>query len=80
MDDSLPGFYVHGILQVKILEWAVAISYSRDLPDPGIEPPSLISPAPTSGFFITSTTWEAVYALLLLKETRISYSPLVFHL
>ena len=78
MDGSPLGFYVHGILQVKILGWAVAISYSGDLPDPGIEPPSLISPAPASGFFTTSTTWEAIYALLLLKETRISYSPSCF--
>ena len=78
MDGSPLGFYVHGILQAKILGWAVAISYSGDLPDPGIEPPSLISPAPASGFFTTSTTWEAIYALLLLKETRISYSPSCF--
>ena len=32
---SLPGSSVHGIIQVRILEW-VAISFSRDLPDPGI--------------------------------------------
>ena len=30
-----------------------------DLPDPGIEPESLVSPALADGFFITSTTWEA---------------------
>ena len=29
-----------------------------DLPDPGIQPTSLISPALTGGFFITSTNWE----------------------
>ena len=28
-----------GVLQARILEW-VAISFSRDLPDPGIEPRS----------------------------------------
>ena len=39
MDCSLPGSSVHGILQARILEW-VAISFSRDLPDPGIEPGS----------------------------------------
>ena len=32
---------VPGILQARILEW-VAISFSRDLPDPGIKP---VSPA-----------------------------------
>ena len=30
-----------------------------DLPDPGIEPPSLASPALASGFFTTSVTSEA---------------------
>ena len=50
MDCSLPGSSVHGILQARILEW-VAISFSRDLPDPGIEP---ASPALAGGFFTTS--------------------------
>ena len=36
-DGSLPGSSVHEIFQAKILEW-VAISFSGDLPDPGIEP------------------------------------------
>ena len=31
----------------------------RHLPDPGIEPTSLMSPALAGGFFTTSTTWEA---------------------
>ena len=39
MDDSPPGSSVHGILQARILEW-VAISFSRDLPDPGVKPRS----------------------------------------
>ena len=30
-----------------------------DLPDPGIEPASLASPALASGFFTTGATWEA---------------------
>ena len=37
MDCSLPGSSLHGILQARVLEW-VAISFSRGLPDPGIEP------------------------------------------
>ena len=37
MDCSLPGSYVHGIFQARILEW-VTVSSSRDLPDLGIEP------------------------------------------
>ena len=36
MDYSLPGSSVHGILQARILE-CVAISFSRDLPNPGME-------------------------------------------
>ena len=31
----------------------------EDLPDPGIEPMSLKSPALASGFFTTSATWKA---------------------
>ena len=30
-----------------------------DLPDPGTEPKSLMSPTLAGGFFTTSTTWEA---------------------
>ena len=31
-----------------------------DLPNPGIEPMSLISPASAGGFFTTSATWEGL--------------------
>ena len=37
MDYSLPGSSLHGIFQARILEW-VAISFSRDVPNPGIKP------------------------------------------
>ena len=30
-----------------------------DLPDPGMEPKSPVSPALAGGFFTTSATWEA---------------------
>ena len=36
VDCSPPGSSVHGILQARVLEW-VAILFSRDLSDPGIE-------------------------------------------
>ena len=36
VDCSLPGSYVHGILQARILEW-VAMSSSRGMSDPGTE-------------------------------------------
>ena len=39
MDYSLSGSSVHGIFQARVLDW-VAISFSMDLPDPGIEPRS----------------------------------------
>ena len=39
MDKSLPGSSVHRILQARVPEW-VATAFSRDLPDPGIEPTS----------------------------------------
>jgi len=46
VDCSPPGFSVHGIFQARILQW-VAISFSRDFPDPGMEP---VSPALAGGF------------------------------
>ena len=49
MDCSLPGSSVLGIFQARMLEW-VAISFFRDLPNPGIEPES---PTLAGGFFTT---------------------------
>ena len=49
-DFSPPRSSVHGIVQARILEW-LALSYSRDLPDPGIKP---TSPVLTGGFFIAA--------------------------
>ena len=48
MDCSPPGSSVHGILQAKTLE-QVAISSSRNVRNPGMEPGS---PAPAGGLFI----------------------------
>ena len=58
MDCSPPGSPVRGILQARILEW-VAVPSPGDLPDPGIKPVSLMSPALAGSFFTTSATWEA---------------------
>ena len=52
MDCSPPGSSVHGISQERILVW-IAISSSRDLPDPGSKPTSLVSPELAGGFFTT---------------------------
>ena len=38
------------------------------LPDPGIEPMSLMSPALAGEFFTTSATWEALKRLLSYNE------------
>ena len=59
MDCSPPDSSVHGIFQVRILEW-VATSSLGNLPNPGIEPMSLMSPVLAGGFFTSSTTWEAI--------------------
>ena len=37
-----------------------------DLPDPGIEPASLMSPALAGGFFTTSATWEILYLHMVM--------------
>ena len=39
MGSSPPGSSVRGILQARILEW-IAILFSKDIPNPGIEPGS----------------------------------------
>ena len=49
-----------GILQARILEWVAMPSPSGDLPDPGIEPASLMSPALAGGFFTTRVSWETL--------------------
>ena len=41
-----------GVTQTRILEWVTA-AYSRDLPDPGIEPKCPKSPAVAGRFFAT---------------------------
>ena len=46
------------ILQARILEWIVT-PFSGDLPNPGTELVSFLSPALAGGFFTISTTWES---------------------
>ena len=50
MDRSPPGSSVHGILQPRILESGWPFPPPGDLPDPGMEPVSLMSPAWAGGF------------------------------
>ena len=42
-----------------------------NIPDPGIEPTSLASPALAGGFFSVSATWEARLSSLLLLSTSV---------
>ena len=67
MDSSPPGSSVHGILQAKVLEWIAILKSPGDLPDPGFEPESLVSPALAGGFFTTVLLyWEARFFAYLL--------------
>ena len=59
-DYSLPGSPVHGIFQARILEW-LPLPTPGDLPNPRIEPTSLVSPALAGGCFMTSTTWKVPF-------------------
>ena len=52
MDCSLPGSSVHGIFQARSLDGLLFPS-PGDLPDPGIEPMSPLSPVLGSRFFTT---------------------------
>ena len=60
MDCSWPGSSVHEILQARILEWFAYLP-PGNLPDPGIKPMSLVSPALGGTFFTTDATWEVQY-------------------
>ena len=57
MDCSLPPLSI-GLSQQEY--WSgLLFPFPGDLPDPGIEPMSFMSPALAGGFFTTSTTWGA---------------------
>ena len=67
MDCSLPGSSVHETLQAKY--WSgLPCPPPGDLPDPGIEPTSLMSPELVGRFFTTSTTWES-YSLKSINQS-----------
>ena len=67
MDCSRPGSSVHEILQARILEW-LPFPPPGDLPNPGIEPASLTSPALAGGFFTASATWKALSKALSSRK------------
>ena len=55
VDHNPPGFFVHGILQARILD-GFPCPPPGTLSDPGIEPASLTSPALADRFFTISAT------------------------
>ena len=58
MDHTLPGSSVQGFSRQEY--WSrLPRPPPGDLPDPGVVPASLMSPALAGGFFTTSATWEA---------------------
>ena len=80
MNCSPPVSSVHGILQTRILEWEYeGITRIRqfpspspgDLPDPGIELSSLMSPALAGQFFTTSVTCNSIYPSLVMCTSRL---------
>ena len=64
MDCSPPGSSVRGILQASTLEW-VGMPPPGDLPDPGTEPGSLVSPALAGRFFMTRSPWMPALVSLI---------------
>ena len=78
-----PDASVPGISQARILEWA-AISFSRDLPQPGIKPESPRSLVLASGSFTSVLPGRQrgqgrslknifIYFSLTIKETRLKH-------
>ena len=57
MDYSWSGSSVHGIFQVRILEW-VGVLFSRDLPNPGLEPRS---PTLQADFLLPESPGKPIY-------------------
>ena len=85
MDCSPPGSFVHGFSRQEY--WSgMPCPPPGDLPDPGIEPASLMSPALAGRFFTTSAIWKApvafhrmfqlsVYMYLMSKTHIPCFSP-----
>ena len=67
MDCSPPDSSVLGIFQARYWSGLPFLSLG-DLPDPGIKPVSLVSPALAGGFFTTSASWEAPKQLYFNKN------------
>ena len=71
MDYSLPGSSIHGISQARILEWAT-MPFSRDLPDPGMEP----GPPASGAWGPSHWTTREVPIIFLLEILFVPFSRL----
>ena len=67
MNGSPPGSSVHGFSRQEYWSGLPCLP-PGDLPNPGVKPASLLSPALAGRFFTTSATWEAPYVTLLINN------------
>ena len=65
MDYSLPGSSVHGIFQVRMLEW-LPFSSPGDLPNPGIKLSSLVLKAQSLTIGLAGKSWS--YAFMCMGD------------
>ena len=77
MDCSPPDPPVHGIFQARIRSGLLFLTL-RDLPDPGIEPMFLVSPALAGRILTAYATWEA--PLEVIAKLKTSSTSLIFPL
>ena len=71
MDYSSPGSSVRGILQARA-QSGLPFSPPGHLPDAGMAPTSLMSPALAGGLFTTSATWEEKKPWIPINRIHIS--------
>ena len=64
---DLMYYTVHGILQARILEW-VAIPFSGDIPNPGIEPRSPALQADSSPAEPPRKSWNSICSGTIFNE------------
>ena len=73
MDCSPPDFFVHGIFQQEYWN-GLPFPSTGDLPDPRIEPMSLVSPALAGDFFDTAACGN----LKIKKNTVKKINPVIY--
>ena len=77
VDCSPPGSSVHGDSPGN--NTRVGCPPPGDLPNPGIKPLTLISPALAGRFFTTSATWEALYETIIISLFKVFLYMHIFH-